>query len=220
MGSVQEGEIAVPREVREQIAWISQAELWARGRGVLDDLPSSARVAAAELFRAAESVEEASAEGCHVVISEGGGSKPEVVAANKAETASHAFIGEVLASEPGLAQGSPATLYEVRVEHVLRWPEDAVLSQTAFVLHYGGPVVIEGRVFCAESASRGRALPQLGLEVAILVDEALVDLPVLIHARSGSLYFETPQRTTAATGNHEEAEQPDWADFVQVLLRK
>lgn len=216
-GSVQE-ELVVPRAIEEKIHWISQAELASRGPAVVDELPPSARVAAAGLLRSAESVEEPGPDGCHVVLKGSDGATRETVATKQAQTASHAFLGEVVAAERGLAHGTPATIYEVRLQDLIRWLSDAVVPQTAFVLHYGGSVIVDGRVLCSESSFPAGELPKVGSEVALLADEIILESPLFVNALRGSFYFETPAGRVAAP-QAQASEPPKWEDFVHDLLK-
>lgn len=98
-----------------------------------------------------------------------------------------------------MAHGSPATLYTVAVDRLLRWPSDQPEPSTIHVLRYDAAVRVDWHVLCSEPP-RSRARPGPGRDVLMLTDEVVRVQPILFNALVETLFFETPDGAASVPG--------------------
>lgn len=207
---------AIPPQVQSEIAWLSAEELALRGEAAIAELPQGDRLAAEGMLRSAAVLPAEDPEACDVVGKPSGLNEP-VDAASKLQRDRYAFLGRITEAEQGLAHGTPATIFTIEVERLLKWPDQEPRSWAVYLLHHQGQVVVSGKRLCSEGR-RFPAAPKIGKEILILTDSVVPTDPLLILAPNSDLFFETSEGKASVPGSSHLEDLLPWDRFRDHLL--
>lgn len=142
---------------------------------------------------------------------------PTADPAREMREASVAFVGRVVAMEPGFFRGDLKTLTAIEVSRWLTPPQGAEPPGVVYWIQSDAELTFDGTTYCRRGPLRER--PNRGHELLVATRNVLQREPLLLLPYAQQVFFETEAGTAFVTGRQRAEEQP-WPEFLEAMVEE